>query len=557
MIAVFDRKQDFFDLAIEYKSLFLYFLLKDFRDNWCAAPTGVLAQLWINLFAEILATHFELRIAAQILLVDILTQLNSKMDGFPTLRDVSKRLYEIAYIEKGLNKEMAVRLKFRVDWLITILGDAIASKDKTDWQKLIDSNWALSLTGLASSVQSLCITIYFAKILLYRVCNNLRSDKLECLIVLDEASQLFPKTSSKKISLLLDYFQQSRAFGVGVIFGSQTMNLAPEIFGNTATKIMVGGFGHGSDFEEFGSAIGLTRPQRDFTRTIGRPGSAVVKDIRFAYPFTVKINKLVTHNNNITVQEIENISKQSHTTLYGEETVDPIIENSSDDVTNDNPPQLVNNSEASYPLNLNKRLENALRIMRAQTNHKHIFLFRQEASLSSGIKGGATLSNAESESLRAGFIMKHTISKAKTEICLWEITKRGYEFMKCSPKQWKSKGGYVHKFCSYRIAETYEKLGYKPIIEYQHINGKLIDICLKKESEIIFVEVCASYPLIKEISNLTKDLADNYLPNKLIFAVTKRSMKKDLQLLVSSQKELSCPVEIVLAGDLISLQEFV
>ena len=251
MICVFDRKQDYFDLAVRYKSLFLYFLLQDFEDNWCSPTKGVLTQLWINLLAEILATHFELRIAAQILLVDLLTQLHSEMDSFPTLHDVSKRLYKIAYIEKSFNKEMAIRLKFRIDGLLTVLGSATSSKRQVSWQKLIDANWAISLAGLSSSVQSLCVTIYFAKILLYRICNNLRTTKLESFIVLDEASQLFPKTSSKKISLLLDYFQQARAFGIGVIFGSQTMNLAPEIFGNTATKILVGGFGHGSDYEEF------------------------------------------------------------------------------------------------------------------------------------------------------------------------------------------------------------------------------------------------------------------------------------------------------------------
>lgn len=558
MITVFARKQDFFDLAIEYKSLFLYFLRKDFEDNWCAPPKGVLAELWINLLAEILATHFELRIAAQILLVEILTKLNRDMVDFPTLRDVSKRLYEIAYIEKGLNKEIAMRLKFRIDGLLTISGDAVASKRKTDWQKLLNSNWALSLTGLSSSVQSLCITIYFAKILLYRICNNLRSAKLECFIVLDEASQLFPKTSSKKISLLLDYFQQAREFGIGVIFGSQTMNLAPEIFGNTATKILVGGFGHGSDYEEFGSAIGLTRTQRDFIRTIGQPGSAVVKDIRYAYPFSLQINELVSKNN-ITVQEIEVLSKESHATLYGEELKEECdnhtIDEYSDEISKESTPQLVNNLAAPHHLNVNKRLENALKIMRAQIEHKHIFLFRQEACFLAGIKGGATLANAENEALNKNLIKKHSISKAKTEICFCEIIELGYTLLNSSPRKWKSKGGYVHKFCSYRIADTYKELGYEVIIEYQHINGKLIDLCSKKYDELIFIEICASYPLVKEISNLKKDLGGDCLPDKLIFAVTKRSMKKKLTLLISSQKELPCPVEIVLAGDMIKLMD--
>ncbi|MCH9031993.1 MAG: ATP-binding protein [candidate division Zixibacteria bacterium] len=213
--------------------------------------------------------------------------------NYPTLRDLSRVLFVISSKSKGSQKEAALRLGHRIRSLIEIIGDAAASRQRPDWGRLIESDWALSLSGLASTTQSLCITIYFAKVLLYRICNNLRSDNLETLIVLDEASMIFPKTATKKTSILLDYFQQARAFGIGVIFASQSMNLADEIFANTAIKIAVGGFGHGADYEAFGSAVGLNRAQRDFMRTISQPGSAVVKDIRHPHPFTVQIERPV------------------------------------------------------------------------------------------------------------------------------------------------------------------------------------------------------------------------------------------------------------------------
>ncbi|MCK5125558.1 MAG: ATP-binding protein [candidate division Zixibacteria bacterium] len=292
-IIVPDRKQDFFDIAFEFK--FLYFLLKDFKDNWCAPPEGVLLRLWFNILAEILTTAFELRIAAHGLLVDTLVELTKKAakssSHFPTLRDVTQRLFEISNSAKGATKEQALRIGHRISSLLSIVGDAAASRQGLEWSKLSNRDWALSLAGLASSLQSLIITIYFAKCLLYRICNNLRSDKLETLFVLDEASMIFPKTGNKKTSILLDYFQQARAFGIGVIFASQSMNLANEIFANTATKIAVGGFGHGGDYEAFASAVGLNRAQRDFMRTITAPGSAVVKDLRHPYPFTVQIDR--------------------------------------------------------------------------------------------------------------------------------------------------------------------------------------------------------------------------------------------------------------------------
>ena len=264
-------------------------------DNWCAPPDGVAPLIWFNILAEILATSFELRIAAQGMLFDMLCDLsgsrNPKSSDYPTLRDIMRRLFVVSSEGRGSLREIAMRLGHRISSLVAIVGNAAASRQRPDWQKLNKLDWSLSLAGLASSVQSLCITVYFAKVLLYRICNNLRSDKLETLIVLDEASMIFPKTATKKTSILLDYFQQARAFGIGVIFASQSMNLADEVFANTAIKVGVGGFGHGADYEAFGSAVGLNRAQRDFMRTIGQPGSAIVKDIRHPHPFTVQIER--------------------------------------------------------------------------------------------------------------------------------------------------------------------------------------------------------------------------------------------------------------------------
>ena len=74
------------------------------------------------------------------------------------------------------------------------------------------------------------------------------------------------------------------------IWFHETGRLTDEVFANTATKIAVGGFGHGGDYEAFASAVGLSRSQREFMRTITRPGAAVVKDLRHPHPFTVQID---------------------------------------------------------------------------------------------------------------------------------------------------------------------------------------------------------------------------------------------------------------------------
>jgi len=290
MLMIFDRKQDFYDLARDYG--LLYLLLRDYQDNWGAPPDGVDDTAWFNILAEILAVHLEYRMQGQALITEVLYKisvtLKKKGLGYPTLQDIANALGP-----SGQRKcfETNARISHRLNTIANIVGPAASSRIQPKWKRIITYDWALSLAGLAVPIQNLVISVNIAKILLYRIYNNLHSDRLETLIVLDESSTIFPKSGTKKTALLLDYFQQARAFGIGFILATQSMNLADEIFANTAIKIAVGGFGHGSDYEEFGSAIGLNRAQRDFMRTISQPGSAVVKDIRYPYPFTVQIER--------------------------------------------------------------------------------------------------------------------------------------------------------------------------------------------------------------------------------------------------------------------------
>jgi len=94
MIMIFDRKQDFYDLAKELG--LLYFLLDDFQDNWCAPPDGVDDMIWFNILTEILAAHFEFRVAGQALLTDALKRLSDKHRNcgldYPTIEDLAKSL---------------------------------------------------------------------------------------------------------------------------------------------------------------------------------------------------------------------------------------------------------------------------------------------------------------------------------------------------------------------------------------------------------------------------------------------------------------------------------
>jgi len=263
----------------------------------------------------------------------------------------------------------------------------------------------------------------------------------------------------------------------------------------------------------------------------------------------------------MTMRDIERLSEESARTLYGSDAVDH-----PDEVS-----QRVSEWRSESKIAVEKRkttssaviqrdrtnlqLENALKVITAQSFGYLPFQFRSEAAAMASVKGAATLQAAEKEGLRAGIIRRHEIAKAKTRVILWEITDRGYTLMNRERPKWKSKGDYKHKFCLHRIAHTYGQRGYHTTIEYRRPNGKLVDLRLSKDDETVYIEICASLPVEKELINVEKNLDGPPLPTAMYLSVTDRKMRGPLTeaLQVFTRGfSLPCPVDVVLAGDLIA-----
>jgi len=265
-----------------------------------------------------------------------------------------------------------------------------------------------------------------------------------------------------------------------------------------------------------------------------------------------------------TIDDIRKLSQQSRFALFGEaatsnaDVTAAVKASDSLSVSASGKTYVEETLMADQPLRMSQPMRNAMGMIRCQSEYHIPFLFRREASELSKVKGGESLLQAEKEALSTGIITKHLLPRAKTDICLWEITDTGYESLKKARPQWKSKGEYKHKFCAHRIADMYEQQGFRAKIEYQCSNGKLVDLCLKKNETIIFIEICASWPVLKELVNIEKDLQSHLLPNEIILAVTERKMKEALQKAISELNAgagLMRPVKIALAGDLIEFLE--
>lgn len=200
------------------------------------------------------------------------------------------------------------------------------------------------------------------------------------------------------------------------------------------------------------------------------------------------------------------------------------------------------------------RLRNGLKILRAQSLSDQSFLFRREAAALAGVKGVGTVLKAERALIEGGLIKRYTLPLHRTDKCLWEILPPGYNSLQMTQPNWESKGEYLHKFCAHRIAATYKKSGYVTDIEHKRSDGKLVDLKVKSLDHDLFIEICASKPLEKEISNIELDLRTPPFPDELLIAITDRAMRKPLERLIEkrlSNYRLPSQVRVVLAGDLI------
>lgn len=298
-IKIFDRKTDFACLAMF--AGFIHWQIADYFDNWLNPPPGVPFPVWINVFAEILSNFTDIRLAARTLVATTALAIYRERfypsdESFPTLQDVHDRIQRTRYDPRSHLARYQETILHRLVGLLQALGPQICSRRRLNWQRYLDSSWAISLENLPTDYQNLFISVTVAKILLHRMANNLRTSRLTELFVLDEASTVFRKQyyEADHPNLLLDYLAKSREFGIGFLIATQTLSgLADPVLANTATKILVGGAGLGTDYDIFASATGLTPPQRDFLRTLTMPGVACAKDPRYPYPFTLEVPRVV------------------------------------------------------------------------------------------------------------------------------------------------------------------------------------------------------------------------------------------------------------------------
>lgn len=176
-VKIFDRKLDYACLSIFQN--FHYWSFKDYFVNWLEPPPGLSYRKWLSILFEIFANYLDVRIAGRNLLIDaslwLGNQRNSEQSGiYPTLIDVRNVIKSKKYPFQSHLARYQETIINRLTGLIDIYGDHICSNRKLDWDKYINSSWAISLDGLPTDMQNLMIAVTLGKILSHKMATNKR-----------------------------------------------------------------------------------------------------------------------------------------------------------------------------------------------------------------------------------------------------------------------------------------------------------------------------------------------------------------------------------------------
>ncbi len=205
-----------------------------------------------------------------------------------------------------------------------------------------------------------------------------------------------------------------------------------------------------------------------------------------------------------------------------------------------------------------KSVSNTKKFLTLWLNQKKPFLSQREILDLLNITSGSIISRTKKDFKINGYIKTHKLQIGKTNSSIWEPTEKAYQFVGLKKPTWESKGGYLHQYIVFYFKKHGIKDGYHVEVEYFLDNGKAVDLLLKNNNEIIFIEIATSYPLEKEISNIIKDFSSSLIPDQLIIAVQNGKMKTKLEKMILSDKRIDNnrdKIKVVLAGNLINQEK--
>lgn len=339
----------------------------------------------------------------------------------------------------------------------------------------------------------------------------------------------------------------------------------------------------------------MDREQREHIRKVVKPGVALVSDPRYSEPFLINVPFLRIAQDVSDDEVLERLDAKTEQLYHPADapTVKDAIrrergipadaagllqepqryrrsqtkpkskENRKATIDSPKTGEPIEVEDSNYNLSLNDEQNKAAdskgninildRLIIFWLNQTFYFIPQSELFKRFGITSGSIQNKITHLALTHGYIIRHPIQKAKSTSMYWEPTDKAWQLAGIPKPQQRGKGGYVHQSLAALIANNAKKKGYQIEIESFQQNNKAIDLVLRKDAELVFIEIAVSEPMEKEITNIVKNLDSGTVPTKFYIACLTSQSRIKMADIIHTQLEnssLKDNIEVVLALDL-------
>ena len=549
---IYDPKADeFTELAQKYPDIPI-FTCKELKFNPLIAPPGMPQLNWSQVSTDNFSQSYNFWIGAESDILDNSIKVFDKYEK-PTLKQLLNEIIsaktKYGYKDQMIKSTVVSRLKM----LLNLFGDSITTNSKM--LEVLSNRRVIILTrGLLSEAESwftvsLLLWEYFRRV--YNPDNRdlvIRFyDECQHRLFSSEKERNIQKTSSSLTSQLVD---QARALNIGICSLSQEPStLLKSVVNNSWLKVAFH-LNSGGEIKVMKEAMGLDEEQTDHLFYL-EPGEAIVRTAGgFMDAMLVKFHEF----ENLKVmndRDFWQYQKELKAKIYEESEIEKHIDNKSLAKPKTSHTQIEKVSKTNKTQPLSKAVKTAHSIVKIWLNLKHPFLIQSKIFEKAGINSGSLQAQIKKYLLREKLIKEYKIQYSKTYVIIWEPTEKAYKIAGVKKPQFKSKGGYLHQFIAHHINSWAIANGYSVDFEFFLANNKAVDLILRNNNELVFVEIGLT-SLRKEIDNILKDFGTNLTPDKLFMVVKDNKDKQSLSNLINSDRQTTKfrdKIEIKLAGE--------
>ena len=521
-VLALDWKRGYRDLMSLYPELRVYTIgrnISPFRFNPLIPPQGCEPHLWIKLIVDVIASAYLGGEGVISLLVAGLDHLYSEAGVFDQQRTYWPTILDLlAWLRNTKLKGRAALWQASAERILLAMtygefGAVLNTQDNSHVAELLEHNVILELDGLSGSSDktmfSETLTLYLYR---YRLAQG-PQDKLNNIIILEEAHNLLLKKSTEsKESILETSIRMVRQYGLGYVFVDQSASLLSKVaFANSYATIALSQKLR-SDVQAIASAMNLTDEQKQALNTLPI-GTAVIRLAdEHPEPFLVRIplcsvregsvsdkavkKQISCYYSDTSPNRIGDSSKRVVSPIPSSDKNNEINNKKGKNNTHPPTPKESQDKESRFQLSCDSNIKPSTKTLSREEIRFLADIVARPLSTTVSRYHGLRLSRRRGNAVRqalssAGIIERVTIATRSGQVVLYQLTEFGRSICQSNgidpgPRNRQS---LEHRYWIQRTARFYEKRGYDISCEHPVKGNGAIDVLAERPGEKVAVEV--------------------------------------------------------------------